>query len=245
MERHPLPERRPKKTKKTDWSTWRNYLAISPANHPLQNQKDPTYRPLHLEAGTSMNRPGYIEISEVYSMDWRDARPYRRRRSGSLIPTRLDPLSMQLVLSSTAKLTGYSPKKQPEIQAPTVTSQTPNRSHSSAEVALRSSDAVTVSTTLDSAPTIDRANIAVPAGAEDSKFRIDTRGRDIFADERAPLLPLYHGGRPTTRNVNWCGFCRRVCQPVITVRMVVAVIACLCVLLLILGWTLDLHGKWA
>lgn len=66
------------------------------------------YRTLSLENGEAMERRGYVKISEVYSMNWRDAQPFWRGDPSLRRKTRLDPASLRLLLFATQQIGNYS-----------------------------------------------------------------------------------------------------------------------------------------
>lgn len=91
----------------------KNYMIMAPgSNHPLFEAGDPMYRTLHLENGESMERRGYIKISEIYSMNWRDAQPFWRGDPALRQKSRLDPASLRLLLFATQQLGHYTPGEQ-------------------------------------------------------------------------------------------------------------------------------------
>ena len=91
----------------------RNYMTMAPgSSHPLLEAGDQMYRVLHLENGEAMARRGYVNISEVYSMNWRDAQPFWRGDPSQRQRTRLDTSSIQLLLFATQHVSQYSPDDQ-------------------------------------------------------------------------------------------------------------------------------------
>ena len=70
------------------------------------------YRTLCLESGEAMERRGYVKISEVYSMNWRDAQPFWRGHASLRRKTRLDTASLRLLLFATQQIGQYSPGEQ-------------------------------------------------------------------------------------------------------------------------------------
>ena len=82
------------------------------ADHPLFGAGDPMYRTLYLENGETMERRGYVKISEVYSMNWRDAQPFWRGDPSLRRKTRLDTASLRLLLFATQQVGHYSPGDQ-------------------------------------------------------------------------------------------------------------------------------------
>ena len=70
------------------------------------------YRTLFLENGEAMEKRGYVKISEIYSMNWRDAQPFWRGDPSLRRKTRLDPASLRLLLFATQQVGNYSPGEQ-------------------------------------------------------------------------------------------------------------------------------------
>ena len=82
------------------------------SSHPLLEAGDPMYRILRLENGEAMERRGYVKISEIYSMNWRDAQPFWRGDPSLRQKTRLDAASLQLLLFAVQQVGQYSPSEQ-------------------------------------------------------------------------------------------------------------------------------------
>jgi hypothetical protein len=70
------------------------------------------YRTLYLDNGETMERRGYVKISEVYSMNWRDAQPFWRGDPSLRQKTKLDTASLRLLLFATQQVGHYSPGDQ-------------------------------------------------------------------------------------------------------------------------------------
>jgi hypothetical protein len=82
------------------------------SSHPLLDAGDQMYRVLHLENNEAMARRGYVNISEVYSMNWRDAQPFWRGDPSQRQRTRLDTSSLQILLFATQHVCQYNPSEQ-------------------------------------------------------------------------------------------------------------------------------------
>ena len=86
----------------------REYLAMTPGpDHPLLRHGNTMYQTLTFDSNVSNARRGYLKVSEVFSMDWRDAQ--RRWNVGSTTPTTvtLSPASMRVVILAAAQLARY------------------------------------------------------------------------------------------------------------------------------------------
>lgn len=77
-----------------------NFLPVTPAQpHPLYLMGDVRYRTLTLENGDRLEKSTYVNVRELYEMDWRDAQLYWGANPKLRKGWKLDGLSMQAVLS--------------------------------------------------------------------------------------------------------------------------------------------------
>lgn len=89
---------------------YQNYLAIAPSPvHPLMVAGNKLYQNLYFADGQSMPRNGYLKISEVYSMQWADARSFRHNKRD--VPW-LDEACLRQVVTAVHELTRYTPAQQ-------------------------------------------------------------------------------------------------------------------------------------
>lgn len=177
---------------------WPNYIPVSPAtDHPLYLQGDARYRPLHLENGLPTNRPGYVKVSEVYEMDWRDAQPYWHQATRSHSRARLDAESLKRVLTEIARLAGYVLNEQYSIRPATPIMPISYGTTIRTDAKLNSFGGRTSPVIRDYPPGLRPAPISVSATVHESNFRPMGSERLSYSSERAPLLPVYHGARAT------------------------------------------------
>ena len=95
----PLTKRFKRGRRKNIPREWFEYLAIAPASdHPLLEDLPRLYRTLDFENCTATDAPAYVKVSEVYSMDWRDAQLLWRGNAAQQQPARLDAASLATLL---------------------------------------------------------------------------------------------------------------------------------------------------
>ncbi|KAK4496197.1 hypothetical protein PRZ48_012177 [Zasmidium cellare] len=76
------------------------FLPVTPADvHPLHLAGDMRYRTLTLENGDYLEKPSYVNIREMYEMDWRDAQLYWGSNPNLRKKWKLDAPSIQAVLN--------------------------------------------------------------------------------------------------------------------------------------------------
>lgn len=190
-------------------------MAMSPApDHPLLDSSQ-MYRTLTLENGAPMDKRGYVKISEVYSMHWRDAQPFWIRDVTQQRRAKLDVTSMQALLFATAIVGRYMPSEQYHpVRTPrqtiaqfiaitgTVASfipvahATPDRS---------------AALPLNPAPVarrIPKVPVAAKRTLTNGTHPLSGRwsARSTGVDERDPLLPQYRSGRPPPDSGSERGF---------------------------------------
>lgn len=190
---------------------WPRYLAISPAvNHPLYERGELAYRTLYCTDQASLNKAGYVNISQIYEMGWRDAQPYWGTRSNM----RLDVESLAMVLSAVRRLTGSGRKEQyhPTSQASLAPTASPP---------LIETEHVQLAPEQDTISDHFSGPVSVPSRVETHKAsppsqRIRISGRCLYPSDTEPLLPMHRSRKPSQPSaggndfLSWlCGYMKR------------------------------------
>ena len=199
FKRKPLTQRfKPKQEARNGYANWRRYLAVAPRlEHPLRELRRSLYEPLTLENGLSMEKPGYVNVSDVYSMEWQDAQPYWQGQGSLRQKTRLDAGSLKRLLDAAEQIGRFKAGEQydPTLLAqpafyPIAAPQLPNLPPSPdagnplplaiAPVGRHMPPVAQAPQTPQIAKTTSTQRTHPPAG------------RSPANHERQPLLPIYH-----------------------------------------------------
>ena len=186
---------------------WPRYLAISPAaNHPLYERGELAYRTLYCEDQASSNKAGYVNISQIYEMDWRDAQPYWGTRPNM----RLDAESLAMVLSAVHRLTGSGRKEQ-------------YHPISQAGLAPTASPPLIETEHVQRAPVQDTVSdhfsrlVSVPGRVEPHKASQPSQrprivDRCLYPSDTEPLLPMHRSRKPSQPSAGGNDFFAWLCN---------------------------------
>lgn len=164
---------------------WQDYLAIAPCkDHPLCKSRDGVYKTLTLERGARMSKPGYVRISQVWSMEWQDTKTLRTQK--------LSHKSMRRVLDAVARRAQYTPDAQCDPAALLHVAPVPQAAESMATVPARPLHSDAQLTPPRSGPVA----AVHPADLDPVPITAQPLGEGYVAsggiDERQPLLPTYN-----------------------------------------------------
>ena len=138
-----------------------------------------------------MQKRGYIKISDVYQMDWRDAQPFWRGDPTQRQVSRLDPASLQVLLAATFRVAvcrfqdQYDPSSASTLPRQPLRAPAASRPQYVPTAGNRQTPAV-IPATFQSVPARARPLDAAPG------FRNNVAARPATNDERRPLLPTNH-----------------------------------------------------
>lgn len=171
-----------------------------------------------------MNKPGYVNVSKVYQMDWRDAQPYWRGDGITHRKTRLGRSSLDVVLSAAARFTGYKPKEQYNPRLPVIRQQRLSTPRSWADlVAQHQLEGRALEELLDP-PAALSAQSPVTATNRFPRHHVRSDGRRKYSGEREPLLPIHYNTYSNCGELRGDGFFTRLWDYL--KRIILVVIAC-------------------